>query len=170
MLIGASKNPRALTGADKPTLRTIYRAQKKFRVTSDIFASWINNFDRRMKNSKRHVLLFMDNAGVHNITDVCLSHTKIVFFTKNTTSCLQQLDAGVIQAFKMNYRKHMHDLFLNRMTAENTTASEDPYKLRIIAQVITWYLELGMTLTHGLFPNASRGSDFSFQDMFLQIM
>ena len=90
-----------------------------------------------MKNSKRRVLLFMDNAGVHNIHDLCLSTTKIVFFPKNTTSCLQPLDAGVIHAFKMNYRKQLHNHILNRMTDE-TTAAEDPYKSVNIALVIVW--------------------------------
>ena len=100
-------------------------------MTGDIFTSWINDFDRRMKIS------FMDNAGVHNIHDVGLTNTKIVFFPKNTTSCLQSLDAGVIQAFKMNYRQQLHNLILNRMTDEATTA-EDPYKSVNIALVIVW--------------------------------
>ena len=102
LLIGASQNPRALKGTDKSKLPVIYRAQKKSWMTGIIFVSWLKDFDTRMTKSKRRMLLFIDNAGVHNIPDVCLNSTQIVFFPNNTTSGLQPLDAGVIQAFKLN--------------------------------------------------------------------
>ena len=44
-----------------------------------ILVSWIKDFDTRMTNSKERVLLFMDNAGVHNIPHVCLNSIQIVF-------------------------------------------------------------------------------------------
>ena len=64
-------------------------------------------------------------------------NNKIVFFHKNTTRCLQPLDAGVIQALKMNYRKHLYNLILNRMTDE-VSATEDPYKSVNTAIVIVF--------------------------------
>ena len=79
----------------------------------------------------------MDNAGVHNIPDVCLNSTQIVYFPKNTTGFLQPLDAGVIQAFKLKHRQQLHNLIMNRMTDEATVA-EDPYKSVNIALMIVW--------------------------------
>ena len=76
-----------------------------------------------MTNSKWRVWLFTDNAGVHNIPDVCLSSTQIVFVPKNTKSCLQPQDAGVIQGFKLNYRQHLHNIIMNRMTDEATLSN-----------------------------------------------
>ena len=78
---------------------------------------------------------FTATIVMHKISDVCLNSTQIVFFSKNTTSCLQPLDAGVIQAFNLNYRQHLHIHIMNRMTDEATVA-EDRYKSVNIALMI----------------------------------
>jgi hypothetical protein len=137
LLIAPCENPRALKGADKTKLPVVYRSQRRAWMTGDIFNSWIRDFNRRMREQKRNVLLFMDNnAGVHNV-DVNLTNVRIVFFPKNTTSCLQPLDAGVIQAFKLNYRKHVNNHILNMLTDENTV-QDNPFKFVNLAIVIVW--------------------------------
>ena len=52
--------------------------------------------------------MFLDNATVHptSLFDK-FSNVKVVFLTKNTTSRLQPLDAGIIQSFKSKYRKKL---------------------------------------------------------------
>ena len=108
-LIGKSEKPRALKGADMKRIPVHYRAQKSSWMTSQLFTDFLKWFDTEVgkKEQNRQVLLFMDNAGVHNsaVDNVPLKHTKVVFFPKNTTSCTQPLDAGVIQTFKLLYRK-----------------------------------------------------------------
>ena len=99
---------------------------------------------------------------MHNIPDLCLSYTKIVFFPKNTTNCLQPLDAGVIQAFKMNYRRHLHSLILNRMTDE-ATATEDPYKSVNIALVIVWVFRAWRDLNPRTISKCFARCGFQFQ-------
>ena len=137
LLIATSKNPRALKGVDKSKLPVTYHSQKKAWMTTSIFKSWITNFDRSMRKQKRHVLLFMDNAGVHNVDKAELSNVKLIFFPKNTTSCLQPLDAGVIQSFKLNYRKYVNNHVLNMLTNVNT-AQSNPFKSINISLVIIW--------------------------------
>lgn len=84
LLIARNKNPRALKGANKAKLPVVYHSQGKAWMTGNIFTSWICDFDRRMREQKRRILLFMDNAAVHNV-DVNLTNIMIVFFPKNTT-------------------------------------------------------------------------------------
>ena len=87
----------------------------------------------RVATAGRQVLLFLDNAGVHSSNDdIKLQSTRLVFFSKNTTSCTQPCDAGIIQAFKLKYRKHLHNYILNQIVTEN----DDPCKSISIAQVI----------------------------------
>ena len=90
------------------------------------------------KEQNRQVQLFMDNAGVHNsaVENVPLKHNKVVFFPKNTTSCTQPLDAGIIQTFKLLYRKSLHNHVLYKLKQKfQNENSEDPYKTIIIALV-----------------------------------
>lgn len=54
----------------------------------------------KLENQK--VLLFIDTAHNH---DIEFSSIKVYFLPPNTTSILQPMDQGVIQNFKMFYRK-----------------------------------------------------------------
>ena len=52
--------------------------------------------------------MFLDKATCHPESMIdSLSQVKIIFLPKNTTSRLQPLDAGVIQNFKVMYRKRL---------------------------------------------------------------
>ena len=64
------------------------------------------------------------------------SNIKIVFLPKNTTSCLQLLDAGIIQSFKTKYRKKLMRYVIARIT-DDLTASEIAKGIDI-PQAITW--------------------------------
>lgn len=59
-----------------------------------------------MKLENRKVLLFIDNCTTHN-HDIELSSIKVHFLPPNTTSILQPMNQGVIQNFKMFYRKEI---------------------------------------------------------------
>ena len=55
----------------------------------------------------RHALLFLDNCPSHPIVE--LSHTKLVFLPKNTTSKTQPLDQGIIKTLKTLYHKRVRN-------------------------------------------------------------
>ena len=87
--------------------------------------------NRKLRSTGRSVVLLMDNAGCHP-PDLKEAYTniKIIFLPPNTTSKLQPLDLGIIQNFKVHYRK----LFLR---FECSTAS-DVTKCVDVLQAIRW--------------------------------
>ena len=74
-------------------------------MTSDMFTTWLHLVNNKMKIQDRKILLLLDNCSAH--PDLDLSHVKLVFLPPRTTYHLQQLDAGIIQAVKMVYRKKL---------------------------------------------------------------
>ena len=84
-LIRKIEKPRALKGSDMKRIPVHYRAQKFSWMTSQLFTDFLKWFDTEVgkKEQSRQVLLFMDNAGVHNsVQNVSLKHTKVVFLPK----------------------------------------------------------------------------------------
>ncbi|KAG2193447.1 hypothetical protein INT46_011083 [Mucor plumbeus] len=80
-----------------------YYHTNKAWMTKDVFRSVMHDFNKKMYRERRKVVLLLYNAPVHEQCDE-FSNVKLVFLPANTTSKLQPLDAGVIAAFKRNYR------------------------------------------------------------------
>lgn len=72
-------------------------------MTQEVFRKIMKSFNNRMIREKRHVLLLLDNAAVHE-SGLLLSNVKLQFLPPNTTSHTQPLDAGIIANFKNHYR------------------------------------------------------------------
>ena len=100
-VIGKCLNPRCFKNFNY-NLYVDYTANKKAWMTSIIFRDFLMKFDRKKRVKNRHVLLIMDNAPSHAVPK--LTNVKIHFLPPTTTSHLQPLDAGIIQAFKAHYR------------------------------------------------------------------
>ena len=64
------------------------------------------------------------------------SNIKIVFLPKNTTSCLQPLDADIIKNFKVKYRKKLMGHLLARIV-DDQNAFEIANETDVV-QAITW--------------------------------
>lgn len=111
VVIGKAANPRCFKGYAKHNLPVTYYANKKAWVTGDLFKSWLQSVNAKMRIQRRKILMFIDNCGAH--PDVSLSHVKLAFLPPNTTSRLQPLDAGIIKMVKSVYRKKLlrHILF-----------------------------------------------------------
>ena len=66
----------------------------------------LNILNKRLVKQERRILLFIDNVGSHDpaLKDK-FSNINIIFLLNNTTSRLQPLDAGIINNFKVHYRR-----------------------------------------------------------------
>ena len=69
---------------------------------SGVFETWLKKLNRKMAFEKRK-MLFLDNASSHPTVEY--SNVKLQFFPPNTTSVLQPMDQGIIQATKLKFRK-----------------------------------------------------------------
>ena len=83
------------------------------------------SFDQKMVQQKRKVLLFVDNCPAHPIVPR-LQAVAVHFLPPNTTSVLQPMDQGIIQCFKMWYKK----LLLGKMVEAMDSGSD--YKVDVL--------------------------------------
>lgn len=105
LIIGKSANPRCFKGKHIPAE---YRSNAKAWMTSAIFSEWVLALDRKFSLQGRKVLLVVDNCSAHD-PDVSrrLHAIRLEFLTPNCTSKLQPCDMGIIQNFKVHYRKRL---------------------------------------------------------------
>ena len=101
LIIGKSQNPRCFKQF-QPRLYCDYYANKKAWMVNGILQEFLVAFNRRMAREQRNVLLLMDNAPSHIIPEN-LNNVRCEFLPPTTTSHLQPMDAGIINAFKARY-------------------------------------------------------------------
>ena len=86
-----------------------------------------------MGKQRHQVLVFLDNAASH--PDFKLKNVKLIFLPPNTSHC-QPLDEGIIQNFKIRYRR----LILVRISAEleNISSADELAQKFNVLDSITW--------------------------------
>ena len=86
----------------------------------------LQKVNRRLRLEGRSILLLMDNAGCHpKHLSTKFSNINVVFLPPNTTSVRQTLDLGIIQNFKIHYRKLlMQHVIIYTRIEECSTAHE----------------------------------------------
>lgn len=102
LVIGKSLRPRCMKNVK--SLPVIYDANPKSWMTSSIWEKTIQRLDRCFLKKKRKVAFIIDNCAAHCKVPG-LNSIELVFLPPNSTSVSQPLDQGVIQNFKVNYRK-----------------------------------------------------------------
>ena len=102
----------------------------------EIMEKVLNTFNFQMRKEKRNAILFLDShRHPTSLTDM-YSIINIVFLPKNTTSRLQQLDAGTIPSFKTKYRNKLMRYVMAHIN-DNLFALEIAKGIDIL-QPITW--------------------------------
>ena len=143
LVIGKSVNPRCFKGYHRTSLGVTYEANKKAWMNSGLFEKWLKRLNHKMRMQNRNILLFMDNCSAH--PHVELPNVKLAFFPPNTTSKLQPMDAGIIQATKLHYRKKLmrHVIFL---MDEMSKATEVARQVTVL-DAILWFQSAWQTVT-----------------------
>lgn len=114
-VIGKSKKPRCF----RQFVPVRYRHNKKAWMTRALFGEWLKEFDDKMVAKKRSILLILDNCSAHRLYPE-LQAVKILFLPPNATARLQPLDMGIIQNFKINYRRRVIERLLILIRQEKT--------------------------------------------------
>ena len=79
----------------------------------------------------------MDNSPCHpESLREQYSNVKVVFLSKNTSSRLQSLDAGIIRNFKLNYRKKLLRFVISRIN-DNVKATDIIQEVDVL-KAISW--------------------------------
>lgn len=131
MFIGTSLKPRCFKKKTGEQLGLYYRNNKKAWMNGGLFSEWLHSVDRVIgKTPGRNILLLMDNCSAHGSehTLPALQNVKVSFLPPNTTSRLQPLDAGIIAALKMRYRKKQMEYAVDQLDVGAT----DIYKVDIL--------------------------------------
>ena len=105
LVIGKTLNPRCFKQFN-PKLYCDYYANKKAWMVNGILQDFIKSLNRRMVRENRKILLLMDNAPSHIIPEN-MKNVRCEFLPPTTTSHLQPMDAGIINAFKAHYRRYL---------------------------------------------------------------
>ena len=123
LVIGKFQNPRCFRGVK--ALPIDYDANKKAWMTTELYEKWLVSFDRKMKREKRKALLFVDNCSAHDASSLRLEAVTVRKLPPNTTSVLQPMDQGIINNFKVYYRKRIVQRLIVNIE------SEDPDKITV---------------------------------------
>ena len=134
LIIGKSKNPRCFKGSHITKLPLEWVSNKKAWMTTEIMTLWLKKFDEKMRKQNRKVLLFLDNATSH--PKLKLENVNIIFLPPNTTSLCQPLDQGIIQNFKVAYRKFLVRRLLSFSNDESSF--EDAEKSINLTSALVW--------------------------------
>ena len=153
MVIGIAVQPRCFRGVQ--SLPVPYKSNAKAWMTSPIWTEWLQQFDRKMKVARRHVLLIIDNCPAHPKVSNLLN-VEVVYLPPNTTSHTQPCDQGIIQAFKQRYRFHLLRKFIDCIN------SQQDFKLHVLDALTTvkkaWD-EVSVTTSANCFTHCGFGGD-----------
>ena len=117
VIIGKSENPCCFKNVNKQALPVIHYAQKNVWMNTDIFSEWFHR--QFVPGVKKHLkeqglpekaLLLLDNAPAHPDVGQLQSsdqNIKTIFLPPNTTSLIQPMDQGVLEALKRRCKKSL---------------------------------------------------------------
>lgn len=107
IVIWKSKNPRCFQNSreTRRSANVTYFWNQKSWTNSEIIIELLEGINTKMLREPREIMLFLDNADCHPVSQQEMFSNITVVFLPLNTSRLQPLDAGVIKNFKVRYRK-----------------------------------------------------------------
>ncbi|GFT12716.1 tigger transposable element-derived protein 4 [Trichonephila clavipes] len=130
VIVTKCKEPKSFKEADLNSLGIKHKHNEKAWMTSEILEEWLQDLNERMKTRKKKILLLIDYAPCHP-DEITLSNIAVRFLPPNPLSPLQPLDQGIIQSFKILYRKNL----LKRLLSH----SSDPEEISSLAKKVTLF-------------------------------
>ena len=103
IVVGKFAKPRCFKGQNLKDFK--YFNNKNSWMAANIFCNELINWDIDLGKGHRKIILLIDTASVHPNINNKLENIQLEFLPANTTSILQPLDQGIIQNFKIFYRK-----------------------------------------------------------------
>ena len=113
LIIGKAKKPRAFEKKTGAQLGFHYRNNAKAWMTGDIYQEWLRQWDHKLGERKRKIVLLQDNFSGHIVPDG-LQNIRVLNFKPNLTAHVQPMDQGIIGSFKARYRAKYFQWAINR--------------------------------------------------------
>jgi hypothetical protein len=138
-LIGKSKDPRCFKNVNRRLLGVQYRYNNSKWMTGVICAEYLIWLNGKCAAQRRHVLLFIDNFSRHELGiemvrgKTALSHVWVEWLPPNTTSHWQPANQGIINTFKLHYRRQWVGYMIKQFNAE-----KDLNKTVTLLHTIQW--------------------------------
>ena len=134
---GYPKTLDLLRGLDKSLLPVTYFSQPNTWMIGDIMDAILSNLNWQMICANHKILLILDNAGCHpqELRDR-FSNIQVCFLPTNTTSTLQPLDLGIINNFKLHYRRHFLQYVISKI--DECDRASDVVKSLNVLIAIRW--------------------------------
>lgn len=104
LIIGKIGKQKCIDNIKTDDLGIIWKSNAKAWMTRDIMTEWLLDFDHRMFQAKRNIILFLDNASSHPLLNN-LQSLKLIFLPPYISASCQPLNQGITQSFKMLYRQ-----------------------------------------------------------------
>jgi hypothetical protein len=106
LFIGKAKMPRCFKKKSPHEYGLQYENNTKAWMTGEIFTRWIRDWDRKLRENGRFILLFLDNFAGHKVTYIP-TNIQVEFLPPNLTAYVQPCDAGIIRTFKAIFRRNL---------------------------------------------------------------
>jgi hypothetical protein len=125
-VIGKAAKPRAFQKKTGTQLGFYYHNNAKAWMTTKIYQEWLHDWDEKLRQQGRHILVLQDNFSAHTVPDD-LTNIRVENFKPNLTAHVQPNDAGIIHCFKAHYRSKFVSRAIDRY--DNDIAPALIYKI-----------------------------------------
>lgn len=110
-----------------------WKSNRRSWMTSIIFEKWLHDFDNKLRNEDRHVVLFLGISTAHP-PHPQLFNIKLVFFPikpQPTVPDVHPLNLGITDSFRYNYRKKV----LSGMIDKESTSNPEQHASEVFQQI-----------------------------------